>query len=217
MIRHGHGDRGRRLRAALLASLLSFGASSCVLFPMVPWPEVGRYALGMTYREALAVTDDFSGGKVPPWSPWPPTAMRVAPPAGARDMRLVFTGQCVSAIEVRYRGTCESRMLSAAMRSYGPPALGVHGEHRWTDGVREVTMTSLPDDSPSCAPICMDTCAVTYSYARLSRSGGTATSTHGTAACRKMERRHHARFRVDPLHTFQRHALDEIGYLLVAD
>lgn len=209
---------GKRLAGAFLVGCLAAGANSCVLYPYVPWPEVGSYALGMTYFEALAVTEDFSGGRRPPWPEWPPTAMPVEPPKGAQDMRLVFSGHCVSAIEVRYRGACEDRLLPAATRAYGPPRKTAHDQLWWTDGTREVALATVRQEkSTSCEPICMDSCLLSYRFARIGQMSGPAVGANGTAACRATSRRHQARFRIDPLHTFQRHALDEIGYLLRAD
>jgi len=209
--------RRGQLTATALTSLLCILASSCALFPMVPWPELGEYALGMTYEEALAATGDFTGGRKPRWPEWPPTSMPVHPPCGTRNMRLLFTGQCVSAIEVTYTGACEDGLAQVAARKYGAPLSRVHGEHLWSDGVRDVTLLTRPDDEPFCKPLCTPTCVLTYRLTRLAFASGSASATHGIAACRAMEGRHRVRWRVDPLHTIQRYALDELGYLLRVD
>ena len=69
-----------RLAAACAAALLAILAGSCALYPMVPSPEVGKYALGMTYAEALGVNGDFTGGSKPPWPAWPPWPARTRHP-----------------------------------------------------------------------------------------------------------------------------------------
>ena len=143
--------------------------------------------------------------------------MRVAPPPGTQDMRLVFTGECVTAIEVRYPGICEEDLVAHAGRAYGPPTSHAHGKHVWTDGVREVILaTQLDLEEPFCKPICAHTCALTYRLARTGLGSGPASSSHGLAACRAMGRRHEVRWRPDLLHTFKRHGLDGLGYLLRA-
>jgi hypothetical protein len=164
----------------------------------------------MTYMEALAVTGDFTGGKTPPWPPWPPTVVSVEPPPGTLAMRLAFVGQCVSAIEATYLDACEGGITRAAEHRYGPPQSREHGKHLWSDGTREVILVTRRDEFGP-------TCALTYRLADVALASGQASATHGLAACRAMRRRHFVRWRQDPLHIFQRHALDELGYLLRAD
>lgn len=205
-----------RLAAACAAGLLAILAASCALFPMVPSPELGHYALGMTYAEALGVTGDFTGGRKPPWPAWPPTAMRVKPPEGADDMHLVFAGECVAAIEVGYHGACEDRLLEFAAHRYGPVTPNAHGEYLWTDGARDVALMTRHDGRPACEPTCVTSCTLTYRLSHVGQIGGPANTAHGRSACRAMDRRARVRWRDDSLHTVQRHALDELGYLVGA-
>jgi len=217
-VRPSNGVRPwRELPAAALACFLSALISSCAIFPMVKWPELGDYALGMTYEEALVVTGDFTGTKKPPWPSWPPSSISVRPPAGARDMRLVFTGQCLSAIEVSYTGACEDGLVNVASRKYGAPLSSPHGRYLWSDGVRDVMLGTRPADEPDCKPMCTNTCELTYRSARVGLVAGPAAATHGLAACRVMDRRARVRWNVDTLHTIQRNTIDAMGYLLRVD
>lgn len=187
------------------------------MFPMVKWPELGDYALGMTYQEALFVTGDFTGEEKPPWPSWPPSSVSVHPPTGARDMRLVFTGQCLSAIEVTYTGACEDGMVNVVSRKYGAPLSSTHGTYLWSDGVRDVLLATRRADEPDCEPICTNRCDLTYRSARVGLLTGPAAAPHGLAACRVMDRRARVRWNVDPLHEIQRYSLDAMGYLLRVD
>lgn len=196
--------------------VLSLLCASCALFPKAPAPEVGNYALGMTYREALAVGENFGGSEQPPAAGWGPTAVRVEPPSGAEDMRLVFVGNCVTAIETTYNGACEDRLVEFATHHYGPVSPDAHGAHVWTDGVREVVMVTRRDGRPACEPTCVTSCAVTYRLAMSGQLGGPANATQGRGTCRAMHRRARTRWRDDSLHTLQRHALDELGFLVGA-
>jgi hypothetical protein len=198
------------------ATLLVMFAGSCALFPKAPPPEVGDYALGMTYREARSVGGDFKSGHRPPGAAWGPTAVRVKPPEGAEDMRLVFVGECITTIETIYPGACEDRLIEFASHSYGPVSPDAHGAHAWTDGVREVVMVTRHDGRAACEPTCVTSCAVTYRLAPSGQLGGPANATEGRGACRAMGRRARTRWRDDSLHTIQRHILDETGFLVGA-
>lgn len=210
--------RARRhtLKNTILAVAVSLGATACCL-RVPPSQEFGHYALGMTYAEVLAVNRDLSTGSKPPWPLWPPTAVAVLPPPGVKNMRLVFTGECLTAIEAIYFGSCEDGLTQRLARRYGPPISVTDEAHAWSDGVRDVVVTTQNGHRPDCKLTCVPTCALRYSFSRVALPTGLGSTVQGVATCRAMSRRVETRFRVDPLHTFQRHALDELGYLLKAD
>jgi len=206
--------RSRHLAAAGLVCLFCALTSSCALSPAVPWPEVGEYSLGMTYDEVLFVTGNFAGERKPPW---PPESVSVQPPPGARSMRLTFTGQCVSAIEVTYTGACENSLTDAAMLRYGAPLSTPDGTYLWSDDERDVTLVTRHNSRPSCQPICTPTCVMTYRTARAIGAAGPTLATRGLGACRTRYPHQQPRWHIDPVHAFQRNALDALGYLQRAD
>lgn len=203
------------MKNMILAAALTYSMTSCYLW--VPSQEFGDYALGMTYEEVLAVNGEFTAGAKPPWPPWPPTAMAVLPPPGVKNMRLVFTGECLTAIEATYLGACQDGLTQRLARRYGAPTSVTDAEYAWSDGVRDVVVSTEPGNQPYCRPACVPTCALRYTFSRVALPTGLGSTAQGVATCRGMARRAETRFRVDPLHTVQRYALDELGYLLQAD
>jgi len=205
-------SRPRAVRRAAVALALSCSALSCALWN--PPPEAGSYGLGlgMTYRDVLALRGE-PDATIPPWPPWPPTALTVPAPAGVEQMRVVLVGDCVSAIEAAYPGSCEDDLARRLAIHYGPPDI-VHGEYVWTDGAREVTLATKEAEVATGRLGGAPTCALRYAFARTTLATGQRSTTHGLAACRAMAGRARTRFRPDPMHAFQHRVLDGLNLLI---
>jgi hypothetical protein len=126
---------------------------------------------------------------------------------------VVLVGDCVSAIEAAYPGSCEDDLARRLAIHYGPPDI-VHGEYFWTDGAREVTLATKSAEVTSGRLGGAPTCALRYAFARTALASGQRSTTHGLAACRAMAGRARTRFRPDPMHAFQRRVLDGLNLLI---
>jgi len=139
--------------------------------------------------------------------------MAVPAPPGVEQMRVVLTGDCVSAIEAAYPGSCEDDLARRLAIHYGPPDI-VHGEYIWTDGTHEVTLATKSAEAFPGSLGGAPTCALRYAFARTALPTGQRSTTDGLAACHAMAGRHQIRFRPDPMHAFQRRVLDGLNLLI---